>query len=328
MAALTSHPQTEQSIVFQGTVTPFVRAYSNGRRYYQMDITDTSGYCFRTFAWADEYQGIYIEYPARIVATGIYRPNNGKTIIQILSLYFDNAPSAEDTQYLSPNQTNNYPELALQFQHKQLTEQQHSDINRLVELVELFGLLQNRHLKSCLQHLFENYDLAEAFIELPASARHHHNQRGGLLKHSVECAFFIINATQSYPVSNNEQELAIVAALLHDIGKLKTLNTNQQHTLFGKQIPHEPLTLLVLSDFLPELEQHWPEGTAFLMQLLTWNKTLSRFPSNPMSLLIQTADQFSTSMDIRGQTFKDKPEWYHYAYFESSSGRQYVNRLA
>ncbi len=44
MAALKTHPHTEQSIIIRGTVTSFVEAYSNGRRYYRMDITDTSGY--------------------------------------------------------------------------------------------------------------------------------------------------------------------------------------------------------------------------------------------------------------------------------------------
>ncbi|WP_063664797.1 MobH family relaxase [Aliivibrio fischeri] len=80
--------------------------------------------------------------------------------------------------------------------------------------------------------LFKNG--AEMMQELPASAAHHHSERGGLLLHSLELALLCARAKAGVQYTPNNQEdqanrmkevfsyAVISAGFLHDIGKLVT----------------------------------------------------------------------------------------------------------
>lgn len=80
--------------------------------------------------------------------------------------------------------------------------------------------------------LFKNG--AELIQELPASAAHHHSERGGLLLHSLELALLCARAKAGIQYTPNNQEdqanrmkevfsyAVISAGFLHDIGKLVT----------------------------------------------------------------------------------------------------------
>ncbi len=317
MVTLTSTHKNDKPVTFQGVVMPFIQEHSHGRSYYRMHITDNNGDRFSAYAWENNYQGLYIEYPTPVIVTGIYKKNRGVIRFQVLSLTHNET----ETFNCNPDACS---ELARLMEFESLTEQQNQD---LIKLQQLIDLIQQPHLKSFLQNLFSDKELMKAFTELPASARHHHHQRGGLMNHSIECAIFVFNATQGNLMSRDERELAVVASLLHDVGKIKTMTTENKHSKLGHHIQHEQLTLTVLSGYLNTLENHWPNGAALMMHLLTWDKNKQGFPGNPMALLIKTADQFSTAMDIRKQAFKDKPESYYYAHYATSSGKQYFNRL-
>lgn len=62
-------------------------------------------------------------------------------------------------------------------------------------------------------------EMVEKFITLPAAIKHHHNIRGGLLKHTSEVFYFVkmVGSTLNYDL---DYQVLLEGALLHDIGKV------------------------------------------------------------------------------------------------------------
>ena len=65
--------------------------------------------------------------------------------------------------------------------------------------------------------IFADDQILAAFLQMPASLRHHHNHAGGLLKHTVDVALDAEQACLNRSEVN--RSLVITAALLHDVGK-------------------------------------------------------------------------------------------------------------
>jgi 3'-5' exoribonuclease len=81
--------------------------------------------------------------------------------------------------------------------------------------------LSNNAIRGFVESVLADDEIAFPFISVPASRQHHHSIAGGLLQHSLEC---VIMVSRFIEFPNIELELGIVGALLHDIGKIRTLN--------------------------------------------------------------------------------------------------------
>ena len=83
------------------------------------------------------------------------------------------------------------------------------------------------------------FDLYKKKIQtMPASIHHHHPVRGGFLKHLVTTAEIALENIRHYP--SLDRDLALAGILLHDIGKVKSINDDlvPDHTDEGKLIGH------------------------------------------------------------------------------------------
>jgi len=158
-----------------------------------------------------------------------------------------------------------------------------------------------------------NSSIGSKFLTLPASKSHHHNIPGGLFTHSLECALIAGQVALNW-LTQDEAEITIVAAFLHDIGKCKTFQDNEYHSNLGQHVTHEAITLEILAPQLNQLEQNWPAGANMLRCMLAQQTKSTKFPAFAGSLLVKTADHFSTSLDRRTQIFHGKPNYYYYAY--------------
>jgi hypothetical protein len=126
-------------------------------------------------------------------------------------------------------------------------------------------------------------------------------------------------------VSRKEKEVAVIAALFHDVGKIKTLGPTQ-HTSTGRLIDHEKFTLMLLASPLNTLQEYWEQGAETLQYLLTWTdkQGVCRFVSGNA---IKMSDRLSTSASLRSMVFKDKPDYFHFAEWSIGSSKLYLNRL-
>jgi hypothetical protein len=200
------------------------------------------------------------------------------------------------------------------------------DFDSLYQLFELVESLKVIPLRMFAREVLMDRSLMTAFVSIPASKRHHHSFPGGLLMHSLECALMTQQTVESIiNISIKEKEVAVVAALFHDVGKVKTLGASQ-HTSTGRLIDHEQFTLMLLSEPLNTLEAYWEQGSETLQYLLTWKESqgVCRFVSGNA---IKMADRLSTSASLRSMAFKDKPEYFHFAELSIGSNKHYLNRL-
>ncbi len=142
------------------------------------------------------------------------------------------------------------------------------------------------------RRIFTDPAIAPAFLIAPASLNHHHAFSGGLLVHSAEVAGAVFRWTAGESV----QGLATVAALLHDIGKVRTLAGNLTRTALGRQVRHEALTLEVVAAHLAWFDDVWPEEAILLRHLLTADARRDR-PSSALAALelVHAADRISAA---------------------------------
>lgn len=115
---------------------------------------------------------------------------------------------------------------------------------------ELIAEIRDPSLRSIANLFFDDPEFAEQFFLAPAGKTVHHAYLGGLAEHSLEVA-----RAAKLLAGPKEKELAVLGALLHDIGKLKeyTYNTMIDLTTTGKLIGH---LVLGYQMFMERVSQH------------------------------------------------------------------------
>lgn len=168
-----------------------------------------------------------------------------------------------------------------------------ADPTILDRLIHIRQSIHSPALGKFLDTVFSDEEVALAFLQVPASRNYHHNHAGGLLAHSVEVAEIVSDQTYD---SDHEREIAIIAALLHDIGKVKTFNSNKSYTKLGKMVSHDHLTLEVCSTALRELDKTWPDASYTMRHVWTCASPGARYGFQPMCLIannVRNADNKS-----------------------------------
>ncbi len=159
-----------------------------------------------------------------------------------------------------------------------------------LRLRQMLRELQPRALVEFLCQVFRDPRIGPAFVLAPASLSHHHAFSGGLLVHSAETAWAVYRWSEGAPLRG----LATAAAMLHDIGKIRTLAGNLTRTSLGQAVRHEDLTLEVLAEHLRWLDGAWAQGSIILRHLLTANPRLpAPSPAYTALELVRTADRIS-----------------------------------
>jgi 3'-5' exoribonuclease len=90
---------------------------------------------------------------------------------------------------------------------------------RISEYIEGLG---DTHLKQLGKLIFNNSAFMKEFKRAPGGSQWHHSCIGGLIEHSVAVADICNWIASKYPALN--RDLLILAALLHDVGKIKELS--------------------------------------------------------------------------------------------------------
>ena len=94
------------------------------------------------------------------------------------------------------------------------------DINVLTERVtELIDSIQDHHLLKLGKLIFNNPQFLREYTKSPGGMQWHHPYLGGLLEHSVSVAEICDFVAQRHSELN--RDLLVLAALLHDIGKIR-----------------------------------------------------------------------------------------------------------
>ncbi|MBL4765247.1 MAG: HD domain-containing protein [Colwellia sp.] len=168
---------------------------------------------------------------------------------------------------------------------------------------KLVDSIESPHLKQFLSHVLVNNDTGINFLQCPASLRHHHNYSGGLLEHSINVAERVVIQG---PLNNTERDIAIVSALIHDIGKTKTLSPNGTRTSLGMVVDHDELTLEICAQALSQLDKCEPQSAMLLRHVLTCASPGARFgyqAITPIASALQAADKQSADEHYSATSF-------------------------
>ncbi len=158
---------------------------------------------------------------------------------------------------------------------------------------KLVDSIKSTHLKQFLSDVLVNNETGINFLQCPASLRHHHNYSGGLLEHSIDVAERVVSRSQ---FANAERDIAIISALIHDIGKTKTLSPNGTRTSLGMVVDHDELTLEICAQALSQLDKCEPQSAMLLRHVLTCASPGSRYgyqAITPIASVIQASDKQS-----------------------------------
>jgi len=175
------------------------------------------------------------------------------------------------------------------------------NINRLVSIR---NLICSHALGNFIDNVLGDVNIIKLFIESPASVSHHHSESGGLLSHSLEVAEFVAN----FPyINNDEREITIVAALFHDIGKVRIYNSEGYLNKIGKLVSHDALTLEVCATALHQLDIEWPDAAFTLRHIWTCASPGSRYgfqPNTPLAGILRFADKHSVDCFMHSKAFQ------------------------
>ena len=282
---------------------PRWRKTQKGADFIVANLVDVSG-GITAYGWEGKYDGPHdltdLER-VRIVAT--CRTFNGALICDIRSMERSGAGKPFD---LIPNRLITNREL-------------------IPRLVEIINSLQTPALRQFVGDVMNDDRLFLPFLQVPASARHHHCEATGLLRHSIECAATVSALPDLH---GPMRELAIVTALLHDIGKVKCFEVSGKRTISGYVLDHNSITLELLAPHLAGLDAAWSDGGVALRYLLTWQtgRRMSSVPLLTVAESVAYADRVSSGFDREQQAFSAAPDWERFARL-SATNRYWRPRL-
>lgn len=158
--------------------------------------------------------------------------------------------------------------------------------------------------------LFSNTELSKRFCEEFAAKSHHDNCKSGLLVHTykvVSNMIFILGQYSHLIEDNDKYDLAILGALLHDIGKVKEMefgvyNTESSyvgHTFFGVEL---------LAPFKADIiGAYGEEGYLELVSVMLQHHDEYETPSKTLTAyLVYRADELDAKMTLIQQTIEKK----------------------
>lgn len=182
-----------------------------------------------------------------------------------------------------------------------------SDLNAVIQQLD-------KPFKKLLNAVFKKY---RTIIQtIPASINHHHPVRGGFLKHLVTTSALAVEAVKNYPELN--KDLVISGILLHDIGKVRSVNDSLEpgHTDEGKLVGHIVLGRDILLKEAAGLKNFPTESLLKLEHIiLSHQGSLAKGsvlkPKFPEALLVHYIDEMDGRLNLMLETMQNDPnnEW-------------------
>lgn len=181
----------------------------------------------------------------------------------------------------------------------------------LDRLVTAIHSLQCVPLQQFVKCVLEYSPRLEVFLKAPASTKYHHNEPGGLLKHSLEVARnTVVMCRNNEPEMSRElQEVAYIAGLFHDIGKVYAYDIHGKPTGQGMLFDHADLTLEACATGLAYLDHIAPDIAQLLRHIWTCASPGARYGAAPAITLaryVRDADGQSAMADNQRKAMKSR----------------------
>lgn len=130
----------------------------------------------------------------------------------------------------------------------------------------LAGGLQTPSVKAFINRVLLDPAVRVPFVQMPGSRRHHHASPGGLVRHAAECGRIASAMCDAAGVTNMPRDVTVVAAIIHDIGKIRT--NGPLHN--WRNDDHRQQTLDLIRPHLDQLTIDDFEAGTSLRYILQW----------------------------------------------------------
>jgi hypothetical protein len=178
-------------------------------------------------------------------------------------------------------------------------------IDLLEHLARVVGEISAPALQRFVNGILHDIEIMSRFATVPASGKFHHNYPSGTLEHSLEC----VEVVRRVPdLNDSERDLSVVAALFHDIGKIRT-NKLGGMTQEGFWVHHNVLTLEVLGDHLRSLDHDWQDAGNVLRHIWSSLHKGSTQSRSSLAGLVAFADQYSADRAQEKAAFAGQKVW-------------------
>ena len=170
---------------------------------------------------------------------------------------------------------------------------------------ELRGIIDgvaNPHLKSLLEAVFADEDIARRYRRAPAAKQIHHAFLGGLIEHVLSVCGMAKPAAAHY--ANIDYDLLITGVLLHDIGKIYELTYDRgfSYSDEGQLVGHISIGTRILYEKLRGLPDFPPRLLVLVEHLILSHHGHLEFgspklPQFPEALLLHYLDDMDSKME-------------------------------
>jgi 3'-5' exoribonuclease len=146
-----------------------------------------------------------------------------------------------------------------------LPESQRDGAGMRRELIDTVAALGNRHLKGMMEAFLADEAFLGLYCQAPAAKGMHHVYLGGLLEHSLSLVKLVKSIVPLY--SGINEDLLIVGALLHDVGKIHEMSFGRSfdYTDAGKLLGHITIGVELVDEKIRTVEG-FPRELALLLK--------------------------------------------------------------
>jgi 3'-5' exoribonuclease len=136
------------------------------------------------------------------------------------------------------------------------------------ELSAVVAAIANPHLRGLMETFLADGPLMELYCKAPAAKGMHHVYLGGLLEHSLALVKLVKSIVPLYDGIN--EELLVVAALLHDVGKIHEMSYERafDYTDAGKLLGHITIGVELVEEKIRQVEEFPRELSLLLKHML------------------------------------------------------------
>src|SRR6202165_2945751 len=184
------------------------------------------------------------------------------------------------------------------------------NIDELWQTLSAFvASIRSPHLRSVLQALMADPEIAAAYRNPPAAKTLHHAYIGGLLDHVVSLFRSCDLMCSNYPQIN--RDLLLTGAFLHDLGKIHELTYNRSfsYTTRGQLLGHMVIELEMLQAKLAQIPD-FPESLKTLVEHLIISHHgqyyfgSPKLPMFPEALMLHYLDDLDSKMEAMRAQFE------------------------
>lgn len=168
----------------------------------------------------------------------------------------------------------------------------------LAKLVAFNQSLAPDDLRQFLNRVLLDHAIGIPLLRCKGSQQHHHAEIGGLLTHSMEVAA-IASDMAAGRLSGLECAIVELGALLHDIGKLRSVGATTTRPVHTQIVRHESQTQRLLEPHLTWLRQRCPEaatGLEYILDFLARPKQQRGYATFLGAELVINADHMSAAL--------------------------------